>query len=100
MNENFAYSVSEIRQGIFNMPQILRDGTSGFTSDTKQGVLRISVVLKNPSPLPCLNPQHLGPGGKRTNHYTTEASPASQMSAAGYILILYYSSSKQICSLK
>jgi hypothetical protein len=46
------------------MPQILRHGTSGFTSHPKEGVLRICIALKNPSPWP----------GKHTNHYTTKAT--------------------------
>jgi hypothetical protein len=36
-------------------------GTSGFTSHPKGGVLRIFIALKNPSPLPGLNPRPLGP---------------------------------------
>jgi hypothetical protein len=40
--------------------KILPYGTSGFTSPTKEGVLRIFIALKNPSPRPGLNPQTLG----------------------------------------
>jgi hypothetical protein len=41
--------------------KILRHGTSGFTSHPKEGVLRIFIVLINPSPWPGLNPPPLGP---------------------------------------
>jgi hypothetical protein len=41
--------------------KILRHGTSGFTSQPKEGVLRIFIALKNPSPRPGLNPRPLGP---------------------------------------
>jgi hypothetical protein len=34
---------------------------SRFTSHPKEGVLRICIALKNPSPLPGLNPRPLGP---------------------------------------
>jgi hypothetical protein len=33
---------------------------SGFTSHLKEGVLRIFIALKNPSPRPGLNPRPLG----------------------------------------
>jgi hypothetical protein len=36
----------------FTCRKILRHGTSGFTSHPKEGVLRILIALKNPSPLP------------------------------------------------
>jgi hypothetical protein len=41
--------------------KILRHGTSGFTSHSKEGVLRNFIALKNPLPWPALNPQPLGP---------------------------------------
>jgi hypothetical protein len=41
--------------------KILRHGTSGFTSHPKEGVLRIFIALKNPSPSPGSNPRPLGP---------------------------------------
>jgi hypothetical protein len=40
--------------------KILRHGTSGFTSHPKEGLLRIFIALKNPSPRPGLNPRPLG----------------------------------------
>jgi hypothetical protein len=36
-------------------------GPSRFTSHPKEGVLRIFIALKNPSPRPGLNPRSLGP---------------------------------------
>jgi hypothetical protein len=59
MNENFAYSVSLIRKRIFTYRKILRHWTCGFTSHPKEGVLRIFIALKNPSPRPDLNPRPL-----------------------------------------
>jgi hypothetical protein len=43
--------------------KILRHGTPGFTSHQKEGLLRIFIALRNPSPRPGLNPRPLGPGG-------------------------------------
>jgi hypothetical protein len=48
-------------KGSLTCRKILRHGTSGFTSHPKEGVLRIFIALKNPSPLPGLNPRPLGP---------------------------------------
>jgi hypothetical protein len=45
----------------FTCRKILRHWTSGFTSHPKEGVLRIFIALKNPSPWPGSNPQLLGP---------------------------------------
>jgi hypothetical protein len=42
------------------MPKKLRHGTSGFTSHPKEGVLRIFIVIKNPSPRPGLNRRPVG----------------------------------------
>jgi hypothetical protein len=41
--------------------KMLRHGTSGFNSHPNECMLRIFIALKNPSPLPGLNPQSLGP---------------------------------------
>jgi hypothetical protein len=60
-NENFAYSLSLIRQRIFTCRKIIRHGTSGCTYHPKEGVLRIFIALKNPSPRSDLNPRPLGP---------------------------------------
>jgi hypothetical protein len=43
--------------GSFTCRKILRHGTSGFTSHPKEGVLRIFIALKNPSPRPGFNPR-------------------------------------------
>jgi hypothetical protein len=47
--------------GFSTCPKILRQGTSGFISRPKEGVLPIFIALKNSSPRPCLNPRPLGP---------------------------------------
>jgi hypothetical protein len=44
----------------FTCRKILRHGTSGFTSNPKEGVLVIFISLKNPSPRPGFNPRPLG----------------------------------------
>jgi hypothetical protein len=41
--------------------KVLRHGHSGFTSHPKEGVLRIFIALKNPSPWPGSNPRPFGP---------------------------------------
>jgi hypothetical protein len=54
-------------------------GPSRFTSHPKEGVLRIFIALKNPSPWPGSNPQTLGPvastltttPGRRLGDYMT-----------------------------
>jgi hypothetical protein len=60
-NENFACQYLKYPKGSLPHRKILRHVTSGFTSHPKEGVLRILIVLKNPSPLPRLNPRPLGP---------------------------------------
>jgi len=60
-SENFAYQYLKYLKGSLTCRKILRHGTSGFTSHPKEGVLRIFIALKNPSPLPGLNPRPLGP---------------------------------------
>jgi hypothetical protein len=47
-------------------------GPSGFTSHPKEGVLRIVIALKNPSPR--FEPVTFGSSVKHTNHFTTEAT--------------------------
>jgi hypothetical protein len=51
-------------------------GPSRFTPHPKEGVLRIFIALKNPSPWPGFEPATFGSSGKHTNHYTTEAASA------------------------
>jgi hypothetical protein len=47
--------------GSFTCRKTLQHGTSGFTSHTKEGVLRIFISLQNLLPRPDLNPRPLGP---------------------------------------
>jgi hypothetical protein len=49
-------------------------GPSRFTSHQKEGVLRIFIALKNPSPWPGFEPEILGCCDEHTNLYTTEAT--------------------------
>jgi hypothetical protein len=72
--ENFAYQYLKYFKRSLTCRKISRHGTSRFTSHPKEGVLRILIALKNPSPLPGLNPRPLGSSGKHINHYTTEAT--------------------------
>jgi hypothetical protein len=58
---NFAYQYPRYVNRSFKCRKILRHGTSGFTSHPKEGVLRIFIALKNPSPRYSLNPRLLGP---------------------------------------
>jgi hypothetical protein len=52
-------------------------GPSRFTSIREEGVLRIFIALKNPSPLPGFEPANFGFSGQHTNQYTTEATHIS-----------------------
>jgi hypothetical protein len=45
----------------FTCHKILQHGASSFTSQSKEGVLRNFIAIKNPSPGPGLNPRPLGP---------------------------------------
>jgi hypothetical protein len=58
--ENFAYQYVRYLKEYLTCRKILRHGTSGFTSHPKEGVLRIFIALKNPSPGPGLNQLPLG----------------------------------------
>jgi hypothetical protein len=40
----------------------------------EEGVLRIFITLKNPSPWPGFEPANFGSRGQRTNHHTTNAT--------------------------
>jgi hypothetical protein len=51
--------------------KILRHGTDGFTSP-KEGVLRICIALKNPSPSAGFELADLGFNSKHANHCTNE----------------------------
>jgi hypothetical protein len=50
----------------------LRHGADDFTSPPKEGVLRIFIDLKNPSPSLGFEPANLGSNGKQAEHYITE----------------------------
>jgi hypothetical protein len=58
---NFAYQHLRYVNGSLTCRKILRHGTSRFTSHQKEGVLRIYIAHKKPSPLPGLNPRPLDP---------------------------------------
>jgi hypothetical protein len=51
--------------GSLTCRKILRHGTSGFTSHSKENVLRILIALKNLCPQPGLNLRPLGPVASR-----------------------------------
>jgi hypothetical protein len=50
----------------------LRYGADDFTSPPQEGVLRIFIALKNPSPAAGIEPTKTGSDGKHANHYSTE----------------------------
>jgi hypothetical protein len=54
-SENFAYQYLKYLNGSLTCRKILRRGTSDFTSHPKEGVMRIFIALKNPSPRSGLN---------------------------------------------
>jgi hypothetical protein len=53
---NFAYQYLKYLKGSLTCREILRHGTSGFTSHPKEVAMQIFIALKNPSHRPCLNP--------------------------------------------
>jgi hypothetical protein len=59
--ENLVYPFPWDFKTSFTCRKILRHGPFGFTSHPKEGVLRIIIAPKNPSPWPGPNPQPLGP---------------------------------------
>jgi hypothetical protein len=63
--ENFASQYLKYLKWSFTCRKILRHGTSGFTSHPKEGVLRIFIALKNPSPRLGLNSRPLGPAANK-----------------------------------
>jgi hypothetical protein len=61
-NQNLVYSSPwDFKRFFLTCRKILRHRTSGFTSHLKEDVLRIFIALKNLSPWPGSNPQHLSP---------------------------------------
>jgi hypothetical protein len=71
-NENFVDTSPWYFKSSLTYRIILRHGISGYASHPKEGVLRIFIALKDPSPWPGSNPQPFS--GKHTNHYTTKAT--------------------------
>jgi hypothetical protein len=61
-SDNFAYLYMRYVNGYLTCRKVLlRHGASSFASLPKEGLLRIFITLKNPSPQPGLNPRPLGP---------------------------------------
>jgi hypothetical protein len=60
-------------------------GPSRFTSHPKEGVLRIFIALKNPSPWPGFEPATFVPSGKHTNHCANEATNLVSKSFRGNV---------------
>jgi hypothetical protein len=60
-SESFAHQCVRYINGSLRCRKMLLLGAFGFTSHQKEGVLRIFISLKNPSPRPDLNPRPLGP---------------------------------------
>jgi hypothetical protein len=60
-SENFACQYLRYLKGPLTCREILHHGTSGFTSHSMEGVLRIFIALKNPLLWPGSNPRPLGP---------------------------------------
>jgi hypothetical protein len=59
-------------KGSLTCRKSIRQGVDGFTSPSKEGVLRIFNALKNPSSSARFEPAYLGSNGKNANHYTIE----------------------------
>jgi hypothetical protein len=60
-NDNLVYPSPWDFKSSFTYRKILRHGTSGFSSHSKECVLRICIALKNRLPWPGSNQQTLGP---------------------------------------
>jgi hypothetical protein len=61
-------SIAFIPYGSLTCRKILPHGTDGFTSPPKEGVLRIFIALKHPSPLAGFEPRNLVSSGKHASH--------------------------------
>jgi hypothetical protein len=59
-------------KGFLTCLKVLRHGADDFTSLPKKVVLRVFIVLKNPSPSAGFEPANLGSRSKHANHYTTD----------------------------
>jgi hypothetical protein len=74
-NDNFVYSSLWDFRSCFTCRKILRHGDlPALLPIREEGVLRIFIVLRNPSPWPGFEPVTFGSSGKHTNHYTTNAT--------------------------
>jgi hypothetical protein len=67
-NENLVHPFSWDLKRSFTCRKILRHGTSGFTSNPKEGLLRIFIALKIHR-LRRVRTRVFGSTGKHTNHY-------------------------------
>jgi hypothetical protein len=83
-SENFAYQYLKYLKGSLTCRKIMRNGTSGFTSQPKEVALRIFIALKNPSPWPGLNPWPLSPEA------ITLTTTPPRWHAAGYVSFKSY----------
>jgi hypothetical protein len=69
----FCLSVSlSCLKGSLTCRKILRRGADGFTSTSKEVVLRTYIALINQSPSAGFEPANLGSNGKHDDHHTTE----------------------------
>jgi hypothetical protein len=59
-------------KGFLTCLKVLRHGADDFTSLPKKVVLRVFIVLKNPSPSAGFEPANLGSRSRNAKHYTTE----------------------------
>jgi hypothetical protein len=58
----------------------------------EEGVLRIFIALKNPSPWPGYEPATFGSSGKHTNHYTTKETIVrcyETKTMSTYVILIY-----------
>jgi hypothetical protein len=71
--------------GFLTCRKILLQGADGFTFNPKEGVLRIFIAPKNPSPSAGSEQINLVSTGKNANHYTSKASDKTPLMS--YILV-------------
>jgi hypothetical protein len=67
-SENFPYQYLKYLKGSLTSHKILRYGISGFTSNPKEGMLRIFIAPEG------FERATFGSSNKHNNHYTTEAT--------------------------
>jgi hypothetical protein len=78
-SEKSAYQYLKYLKGSLTCCKISRHRTYGFTSHPKEGVLRIFIAVKDPSPLPGLNLRPLGPVASTL----TSTPPRRRMEVSG-----------------